>query len=336
MFDLARRDWSERVLELVGLEHNVFPDVVEPGTIVGVVTADAAAATGLRPDTPVVVGGADTQLGLVGIGVLDTGRFTVVGGTFWQHAVVLGEPLIDPQARLRTLCHSAPGRWMMEGIGFYCGLTMRWFRDAFCQAEKAEAARGGRDVYALLEERAAATNPGSNGLFGVFSNLMNASRWVHASPAFVGFDITAPERSGKMECFRAIEEAAAYVSLGHLRIAEEVSGLTVDEVVFTGGAAKGTLWPQILADVLGVPVRIPVVKESSALGAAVYAGVGAGLFQSAWDVEGIAAIERTVEPHAGAHAAYSELYNRWLDLYDRSLEISEAGVVRPLWRAAGT
>ena len=224
MFDLARRDWSECVLELVGLERDVFPDVVEPGTVVGAVAADAAAATGLRAGTPVVAGGADTQLGLVGIGVLDEGRFTVVGGTFWQQAVVLGEPLIDPQARLRTLCHTAPGRWMMEGIGFYCGLTMRWFRDAFCEAEKAEAARDGRDVYALLEERAAATTPGSNGLFGIFSNLMNASRWVHASPAFVGFDVASPERSGKNECFRAIEEAAAYVSLGHLRIARRSRG----------------------------------------------------------------------------------------------------------------
>ena len=336
MFDLARRDWSERVLELVGLERDVFPDVVEPGTPVGVVTEEAAADTGLRAGIPVVAGGADTQLGLVGIGVLDEGRFTVVGGSFWQQTVVLGQPLIDPQARLRTLCHTVPGRWMMEGIGFYCGLTMRWFRDAFCEAEKAEAARDGRDVYALLEERAAATAPGSNGLFGIFSNLMTASRWVHASPSFVGFDISAPERSGKAECIRAIEEAAAYVSLGHLRIAEEVSGLGADGVVFTGGAANGTLWPQVLADVLGVPVQIPVVKESTALGAAVYAGVGAGLFDDVRAVEGMARIERTVEPDPSAHAAYEDLYERWLDLYDRSLEISEAGVVRPLWRAAGT
>jgi len=337
MFDLAERDWSERVLELIGLERAVFPEVLEPGSVVGTVTAEAAEETGLRAGTRVVTGGADTQLGLVGIGVVQPGRFTVVGGTFWQHTIVLDEPLIDPQVRLRTLCHAVAGQWMMEGIGFYCGLTMRWFRDAFCEAEKAEAAREGRDVYSLLEERAADVPPGSNGLFGIFSNLMTARHWVHASPAFIGFDIAAPERSGKKECFRAIEEGAAYVSRGHLQIAEEISQLPVAEVVFTGGAAKGMLWPQILADVLGAPVRIPLVKESSALGAAVFAGIGAGLYESVGDVAGrIARFERTVEPSPEAHAAYRDLYEQWLDVYERSLELSEAGIVRPLWKAAGT
>ena len=87
-----------------------------------------------------VTGGADTQLALLGLGVTEPGRFTIVGGSFWQHTVVLAEPLIDPQGRLRTLCHTVPGRWMIEGIGFYCGIVMRWFRDAFCELESAEAA----------------------------------------------------------------------------------------------------------------------------------------------------------------------------------------------------
>ena len=96
MFELAERDWSERMLEIVGLDRGVFPDVVEPGAVIGQVTAEAAAATGLAEGTPVVPGGADTQLALLGIGVAQPGRFTVVGGTFWQSTVVLDEPLIDP------------------------------------------------------------------------------------------------------------------------------------------------------------------------------------------------------------------------------------------------
>lgn len=336
MFELAERDWSDRVLEICGLERDVFPSVVESGSVVGAVTPEAAAATGLRAGTPVVAGGADTQLGLVGIGAVEPGRFTVVGGTFWQQTTILDKPLIDPQARLRTLCHTIPGHWMMEGIGFYCGLTMRWFRDAFCKAEHEEAVRQGKDVYALLEEQASAVAPGANGIFGVFSNLMEAKRWVHASPAFVGFDVSAPGLSGKKECFRAIEEGAAYVSLGHVRIMEEVSSVPVEEIVFTGGAAKGALWPQILADVIGLPVRIPVVKESTALGAAVYAGVGAGLYDDARSAGALARFERTVEPDATAHDIYRELYAQWRDLYDRSLKLTEASGLRPLWRAAGT
>ena len=123
---------------------SVFPPVVECGSVIGAVTAGAAAATGLREGTPVVAGGADTQLGLLGIGVTQPGRVTIVGGSFWQATVVLDEPLIDPRARLRTLCHTVPGRWMMEGIGFYCGIVMRWFRDAFCELETLESRADGR------------------------------------------------------------------------------------------------------------------------------------------------------------------------------------------------
>jgi autoinducer 2 (AI-2) kinase len=337
MFDLAGRDWSDRVLEICGLDRSVFPPVVEPGTVVGSVTAAAARDTGLREGTPVVAGGADTQLALLGIGITEPGRFTVVGGSFWQHTVVLDEPLIDPAARLRTLCHTVPRRWMMEGIGFYCGIVMRWFRDAFCDVEREQAAREGVDVYEVLEREARDLPPGAHGVFGIFSNLMQASRWVHASPGFVGFDVAAPERAGRSECFRAIEESAAYVSRGHLGIVREVAGIDVDEIVLTAGAAKGTLWPQILADTLGVPVRIPVVKESTALGAAIYAGVGAGVYADAVRAASeLARFERTVEPHPPAVAAYAGLYEQWLELYRRSLELSEAGLVRPLWRAAGT
>ncbi len=337
MFELADRDWSDRVLEICGLDRSVFPDVVEPGTVVGTVTRAAAEQTGLREGTPVVAGGADTQLGLLGIGVTQPGRFTVVGGSFWQSTVVLDEPLIDPQARLRTLCHSVPDRWMIEGIGFYCGIVMRWFRDAFCEAELAEAARDGVDVYDLLERKAASLPPGSNGVFGIFSNLMQANRWVHASPGFVGFDVGNAANTGRIECFRAIEESAAYVARGHRGIVEEIAGIEIADAVLTGGAAKGTLWPQIVADVLGLPVRVPVVKESTALGAAIYAGVGAGLYDDAGAAaERLVRFERTFEPDAAAADAYAELYDRWLEIYRRSLELSEAGLVRPLWRAAGT
>jgi autoinducer 2 (AI-2) kinase len=225
---------------------------------------------------------------------------------------------------------------MIEGIGFYSGLTMRWFRDAFCAADKELAAQRGVDVYDLLAAEAATVPPGSNGVLGIFSNLMEAKRWVHASPAFLQFDVASPERSGKKECFRAIEEAAAYVSRGHLEIVEEVTAATVDAVVFTGGAAKGTLWPRILADVLDVPVRIPAVKESSALGAAICAGVGAGVHSSLADAARLARFETTIDPEAEAAHRYRELYDQWRAVYDRMLDISEDGVVRPLWRAAGT
>jgi autoinducer 2 (AI-2) kinase len=336
MFDLGRREWSDEIVELCGFPRGVFPPVVEPGTTIGEITETAASETGLAAGTPVVVGGADTQLALVGIGRSAPGSLSVVGGTFWQHAVTLDRPLIDPSGRLRTLCHTVPGQWMVEGIGFLCGLTMRWFRDAFCRAEVDEARRRNLDPYVVMEEHAATVPPGANGVLGVFSNVMDARRWIHASPSFVQFDITRPGSSGLNECIRAIEEAAAYVARAHIAIIEELVGTDVSELVFTGGASAGTLWPQILADVTGMRVHVSATKESSALGCALYAGIGAGWFPTLDDAVALAGgIERTCEADPVAHASYDELFITWQDTYRRSLELVEDGVLRPLWRPAG-
>jgi autoinducer 2 (AI-2) kinase len=335
MFSLASRGWSEPIAQICGISAAVLPPVANPGTAVGAVTAQAAEQTGLRAGTPVIAGGADTQLGLLGAGVR-AGEFTVLAGTFWQNTVLVAEPLIDPAIRLRTLCHVTPGEWMLEGIGFYCGLAMRWYRDAFCDSESSVARSRGIDPYVVMEETAARIPPGSNGVFAILSNLMNARRWVHASPSFLQFDVSNPAGSGRAACIRAIEEAAAYVVRGHLGIIGELTNASVTELTFTGGAAKGALWPQVIADVLGLPVQVPAVTESSALGAALCAGRGAGLYSSLTDLEGeLRKRAATFEPDPAAVSAYHDSYAAWRQLYPRMLGLSEDGLLNPLWRAAG-
>jgi len=335
MFRLAGRTWSASIARTCGISPDALPPVVDPGTAVGTVTAEAAAQTGLRAGTPVAAGGADTQLGLLGAGVR-AGEFAVLAGTFWQNTVLVDKPLIDPSARLRTLCHVTPGEWMLEGIGFYCGMAMRWYRDAFCDSEMAAARERGVDPYVVMEETAARIPPGSNGVIAVLSNLMNARRWVHASPSFLQFDLGDPAGSGRAACIRAIEEAAAYVTRGHLEIIAELTGTPAAGLTFSGGAAKGALWPQVMADVLGLPVSVPAVTESSALGAALCAGKGAGLFSHLTDLD--SALRKraaTFEPNPDAVAVYHDGYAAWRAVYARMLDLSEAVLLNPLWRAAG-
>jgi autoinducer 2 (AI-2) kinase len=333
MFTLAGRRWSSSIPALSGLDPAVLPPVVDSGTVVGEVTEAAAELTGLRAGTAVVTGGGDTQLALLGAGA-QRDEYTVIGGTFWQNTVLRAEPLIDPEARLRTLCHVMPGEWMLEGIGFYCGMSMRWFRDAFCDAEVALAAARGVDPYVVMEEAAAAASAGS--VIAILSNVMDAKRWIHASPSFLQFDLADPAASGRGACVRAIEEAAAYVARGHRDIIAGLTGLSFGEVVFTGGAARGRLWPQIMANVLGVPVHIPAVTESSALGAAICAGAGVGIYSRLAELEpSLRRRAATFEPDPAAVAAYDEKYEAWREIYLRMLDISEDGLLNPLWRAAG-
>ncbi|HEX6856282.1 MAG TPA: FGGY family carbohydrate kinase, partial [Streptosporangiaceae bacterium] len=174
LFDLGRRAWSPELLAQCGLDPAWFPEVVEAGTVVGQVSARAAAQTGLAAGTPVVAGGLDTALGLAGPvpgpGPAAAGRLTVTGGSFWKQTVLATAPVVEPDGQLRTICHVRPGEWLVEGIGFYAGFALRWLRD--------QAAAGGRvPGYAELEERAAAVPPGARGLT---ARLVPADAWTWA------------------------------------------------------------------------------------------------------------------------------------------------------------
>jgi autoinducer 2 (AI-2) kinase len=187
-----------------------------------------------------------------------------------------------------------------------------------------------------MEEAAATIAAGSNGLLAVFSNVMDTKRWVQASPSFLQFDVDDPARSNRRAGIRAIEEQAAYASRGHLAIIEELTGRAVHEVVMTGGAAKGSLWPQIVADVLGVTIRVPVVKESTALGAALCAGVGAGIYTDlAQTATRLVRWERSFEPDPANRAVYDATYASWQAVYRRVLDLSEERLLRPMWWPAG-
>jgi autoinducer 2 (AI-2) kinase len=180
---------------------------------------------------------------------------------------------------IRINPHVIKGLSQAEGITFFSGLVMRWFRDAFCQVEQIEAKEIGVDPYVLLEEMAVRVKPGSNGIIPIFSDEMNYGKWYHASPSFLNLSLDAALCS-KGAMFRSLEENAAIVSAQNLEKIFDFSGVDTDTLVFAGGASKGFLWPQIVADVTGKKIKIPVVKEATALGGAMAAGVGAGVFES--------------------------------------------------------
>ena len=145
MLDLFSRDWRPALLDMAGLRADMLSPVKETGTLLGAVTEAAAQQSGLRAGTPVVMGGGDVQLGCLGLGVVRAGQTAVLGGTFWQQVVNLPQVRTDPQMNIRVNPHVIPGMAQAESISFFTGLTMRWFRDAFCAEEKLIAERLGRE-----------------------------------------------------------------------------------------------------------------------------------------------------------------------------------------------
>ncbi|MEA1916456.1 MAG: FGGY-family carbohydrate kinase, partial [Campylobacterota bacterium] len=212
---------------------------------------------------------------------------------------------------------------------------MRWFRDAFCDLEKIEAKKQGVDVYTYLENIASKVPVGSHGIMPIFSDAMKYGKWYHAAPSFINLSIDATT-CNKASMFRSLQENAAIVSDINLRNISKFSGVHVEEIVFAGGGSKGHLWSQILCDVVGVPLKIPHVKEATALGCAMAAGVGAGVYES---IESAAASlvkwDKHYEPNTQNHAKYRDIESTWQQVYNEQLKLVDNNLTTSMWKAPG-
>ena len=335
IFDLQKRDWDPSIAEKCGLRTDIFPPVRECGEVIANVNAKGAAETGLVEGTPVVVGGGDAQLGCVGVGTVDPNQAAVFGGSFWQYEFNTDSGKTDKSCRVRVNCHAVLGVWQYEALAFKPGLVMRWFRDGFCELEKQEGLKKGKDAYFIMDERAKEIPAGCYGMMCAFSDVMNFISWKHSAPTFTNFELE-PEKFNRYTFYRAILENTAMITKGHLDLVRESTGNMPREIIFAGGASKSPLWCSILADVLGLPVKVPVVKEATALGAAILAGYGIGVFD---DISAAARRlvrwDKTYEPNMENHTVYEKMYPAWREVYKAQLELSDKKITRNMWIAPG-
>lgn len=335
IMDLQKRVWAPEIAVKCGLRGDIFPPVVECGSVLAGVSAFGAQETGLKEGTPVVVGGGDCQLGTIGLGATEPNQAVVLGGSFWQYEFNTAEGKADEGCRVRVNCHAVPGVWQYEALAFKPGLVMRWYRDAFCQSEKQRAEETGEDPYDLMNKEAEKIPAGSYGMLCCFSDVMNFISWKHAAPTFTNFELE-PEKFNKYTFYRAILENTAYLTKGHIALVEQAAGGRPDEIIFAGGASKSPLWCQILADVTNLPVKVPAVKEATALGASILAGYGVGIYQDiAQSARRIAKIERTFTPNTENHAVYEKIYPVWRELYAAELDLADRGLTKHMWKAPG-
>ncbi|MEA3492074.1 MAG: autoinducer-2 kinase [Campylobacterota bacterium] len=336
IFSLSSREWEVGQARQVGLKDDIFPPLYEPSEVIGEVTRRASNETGLAQGTRVVMGGGDVQLGSAGLGVVREGESAILGGSFWQQIVNIDASVTPPSdISLRINPHVVGGLSQAEGITFFSGLVMRWFRDALCDIEKIEADRRGVDVYEVLEEMAAKVPVGSHGIIPIFSDAMRYGKWYHASPSFLNLTLD-PLICNRASMFRSLEENAAIVSAINLENISSFSGIESESLTFAGGASRGRLWSQILADVTGREIRIPVVKEATSLGGAMMAGIGAGIYSDIDEVaKELVKWERTVEPNRENYAKYQEIKEQWQEIYAAQLKLVDQGLLRSMWKAPG-
>jgi len=307
LFDVANRRWSEEMVQAVGLQPGQLPRVVESQEPCGTVTRHAARDTGIPLGTPVVAGGGDQPVSAVGNGVLDPGTLLSTVGTGGQLFTPLDQPVYDPDLRTHTFCHAVPGRWFAMGAILSAGLCLRWLRDQVY---------GGMGInYAAMSAAASEVEPGAEGL--LFLPYLLGERTPHMDARARGVFFGLALRHSRCHLVRAVMEGVAFAMRDSLEIFRSM-GVSTQRIVAAGGGAKSTVWRQIQADVFGSPLAAVAVEEPAARGAAILAGVGAGLLP---DLRQAAAPTgdpgATIEPIAANAERYSQLYILYRSLYPK-------------------
>jgi len=302
MFDVARRRWSREVLESAGIDPTWLPQAFESADVCGHVSEEGAAATGLMHGTPVVAGAGDQAAGATGIGVTRPGVVSATIGTSGVVFAATDRPALDPKGRLHTFCHSAPNRWHLMGVTQAAGLTLRWLREQL----------GARDYDSMIAE-AARVPVGADGV--LWAPYLMGERTPHLDPnaraAFVG--LVASHHRGHL--IRAVLEGVAFSLRETLTIFEELR-VPVSSIRLGGGGARSALWRQIQADVYGREVETVAIDDGAAFGAALLAGIGAGVWRDVDDASdslirtAVAAIpdSESVLIMNERYAAYRRLY----------------------------
>ena len=301
LFDLAARDWSSDVLRVLGIPSEWLPPTFEGPDVTGRVTDQAAALTGLRPGTPVMAGGGDQAANGVGVGAVAPGVVAMSVGTSGVVFAAADHPIIEPAGRLHAFCHAVPGMWHLMGVMLSAAGSYKWFKEAFAPDL----------TYDELNDAAAEVPAGSEGL--VFLPYLTGERTPHPDPLARGAFIGLTVRHGLGHMARAVMEGVAF----GLRDSVELMAAEMElgEVRVSGGGASSDLWLRIIADVIGLPVRVVGTAESAAHGAAMLAAVGAGAFDSVAEAcEAAVELGEITEPGADA-GIYTDVYGIYRDLY---------------------
>jgi xylulokinase len=267
-FDQTTGEWSELLLGAAGISPDVLPPVVPSTTVVGGLTAEAAAHTGLPQGTPVVLGGGDGPMAAVGAGVLTPadGAYVCLGSSAWISASTT-QPLHDiPSMRSMTFNHVVPGHFVPTATMQAGGASLSWAMELLGAA--------GQGYEELLHQ--AATAPAADeGLY--FLPYLLGERSPNWNAAAAGTFAGLQRHHGASHLVRAVLEGVAF-NLRTCIGAFTENGIPVDCVDVIGGGASSDVWMQVLADVWQVPVRRrTIVAEANSLGAAVTTAVGLGL-----------------------------------------------------------
>lgn len=312
LMDVRKKEYSLDLLEMYGIADimGALPVRAESFAVIGSVSAEAAAATGLKAGTPVVGGMYDIDGSAFGAGVVKPGQACIIAGTWSINVIVTGEPLVNPSI-LMTRGYTIPNMWISIEGSATSTTNLEWFVKNFCYKEYLEAKERGISVYAVCNE--------------LVESLPPEEINVYFHPFLFGSNVQANARAGfyglagwqtKAHLLKALYEGVVFGHLSHINVLRN-AGAEMNGVRLTGGGSRSRVWTQIFTDVLQLPVEVPDGIEVGARGAAMNAGIGVGVFQDHIEaVEKAVKIVRRQEPNPERADRYQKAYQEYLSLVD--------------------
>jgi xylulokinase len=312
LMDFAKREFTPELVAAAGIDPGLLPRIHASHDVVGEVSAEAAAATGLRPGTPVIAGCADHVASAFVAGAVKDGDLVLKFGGAGDILLSSGKPVTDP--RLFIDYHIIPGLYFSNGCTATTGSLLNWIVDRFAGGERAAAEDAGCGIHAWLDRQAEAVPAGSEGviLLPYFLGEKTPLHDPYARGTLVGLGLN----HGLPHVWRAALEGVIFGFRHHVEVFGEC-GLQVNRVFACDGGAASDLWLQIAADVIARPVQRIAHHPGSSLGAAYLAGYGTGIFTDFAGVARYVEGGRVFEPDPARARVYDRAYANFREIYER-------------------
>ena len=320
LFDIKRKKWSDEIIDALGIPENILPDdVVESCEISGYVLSDICRELGWNNDVPVVGGGADVIVQATCSGAVSPDKLGIIVGTAGIVAMTVEniDVISNSEGILQLYCSVIPDKWMLYGCTLAAGSSMEWLRTTLCDMEEAVAKFMEKSVYEVISEEASRSSAGSGGIF--YLPFLSGERAPYLDPNARGVFIGLNLKTRKHDIIRSVMEGVTY-SLRSVadKLMEEIkgSGIHFKEVYLTGGGALNPLWRQIFANVFGKEIKVLKYSEKGgAFGAAVLAGIGAGMWRDIKEVVDNLDVVCADEPSPHNMQLYEKYYRTYLQIY---------------------
>ena len=313
LLDVPNRKWSDELLSAFEIDKSWLGKVYESCEVTGTLTKAMADELGLGEGTIVVGGAGDNAAAAIGTGVCEDGKaFTTIGtsGVVFAHTSNIS---IDTKGRVHTCCAAVPGAWHVMGVTQGAGLSLKWFRDNFCNAEKETAKYMGVDEYYLMDKQAETVPVGAERL--LYLPYLMGERTPHLDPNARGVFFGLSAMHTKKHMLRAVMEGVSYSLRDCVEVFREMD-INVSDMMACGGGGSSPLWRSMLADLYNCPVKTASSKEGPALGVALLASVGAGIYTSVPEAcKAVVKTDKTQAPDSAKVPEYEKYYQLYRDIY---------------------